>query len=127
LRSRIDQVLSRMEKAQKTRDETDRLVKAQLGTITAPTGKTLPGIRVTTTGMEWSPKALNETAQQQRELFQRQYDDAVAERDAIAEKLRAAGKPVRKDEAYEKAAAKARNLMRAKNAVKDFVYGYVPI
>lgn len=126
LQGRIDQVLARMEKAQRLVSENNNLIKAQLGTITTPTGKTLPGIRVTTE-MEWSPQALNETAQQERELYQRQYNDAVAERDAIAEKLRAAGKPVRGDEAYEKAAAKARNLAKARKAVRDFVYGYVPI
>ena len=126
LQSRIDQVLARMEKAQKVIDENDKLIKAQLGTITTPTGKTLPGIRVTTE-MEWSPKALNETAQQERELYQKQYEDAVAARNEIAERLRAAGKPLRGNDEYEKAASKARNLARARNAVKDFVYGNVPI
>jgi hypothetical protein len=126
LMSRIDQVIERMGTRQKVVPEGDRLIKAQLGTITAPSGKTLPGVRVTTE-MEWSAKALNETAEQERELYQKQYEEAVTERDSIAEKLRAAGKPIRGDEAYEKAAAKARNLARSKKAVRDFVYGYVPI
>lgn len=126
LMSRIDQVIARMNTAQKTIDETDRLIKAQLGTITTPEGKTLPGMRVTTE-MQWSPQALNETAQQERELYQKQYEDAAAERDAIADRLRAAGKSVRGNEEYEKAAAKARSYARAKKAVKDFDYGYVPI
>ena len=126
LQSRIDQVLARMETAKKSVNEADRLIKAQLGTIVTPKGETLPGIRVTTE-MEWSPRAVNELAKEEREKASRELADANAARDAIRDRLKAEGKPIRGNADYEAAATVARSKARILKGIKDFEYGYVPI
>jgi hypothetical protein len=127
LQSRIDAVQERLAKSEKTSSETDKLLKAKLGTITTPEGKTLPGTRVIT---EMQPGLVARPAdivKAERDFFDEQIAAATATRDVIKEQLQKEGKPIGSNKEWKDANAKVMRLTRSKNAVAEFERGSIPV